>query len=404
MSQYHSYQPQNDQSNYYIPLSFGGTCSRGESPQFFDPALCGNRVSPDEFKQLYSELKSTSQPFRSAASIYLWLCISGCLLCFPGVLIPILTRNDILLSVGIPIPLILYFGFFTAYIRTYFKKNKALASVIESYNRMIYHAKGLDWTLEANSIHLRVLPLFQGLQTPTFNGDLLPPQKQQTARQTHKYPPQNDESNYSIPLVFERICFEEESLNLFDSAKCGNRVSRHEFAEIYAELKATDQSFRKSITCYISLSVLSLLLLVAGALIPALTKKFVFFSVGIPVPLLLYLAFLLAALRVGSKKHRALESVLKKYNKSFYNAKGLHWALTDNKIHLSVISPECNNQEPQNNGFDNHYYHQTQAQLLTSPNPHSGDENIQNNYGDANQKTLYPQIIYPLLNQPPNQF
>ena len=396
MSQYPSYYPQNDQSNYYIPLSFGGTCSQGESLQFFDPALCGNLVSSDEFKQLYSELKSTAQPYRSAACIYMWLCILGCLLFIPGVLIPILTRNDILLCIGIPIPLILYLGFLFAAIRAYLKKQQSLVPVMEKYNKMGYHAKGLNWALEGNMIHLSILPLFQGVQNLTFQGHHHSVQQEANPTYQCQYP-QNNGSNYYIPLVFGGTCSAGESPQFFDPELCGNRVSHHEFAAIYADLKATDQSFHKTITCYVLLGVLSIFLLVAGTLIPALTKKYVFFSVGIPVPILLYLACLFAALRAGNKKHRALESVLEKYNKLAYNAKGVHWALTGGRIHLS-FSLECYNQGPQNQTYDNQYYHQLETQLPVHPNPFGQDKDFEITYHNANQKTLYPQLGRPLLN------
>lgn len=189
--------PLNDQWNSYFPLLFGD-CFTDESPDHFKSVVCGNRVSHEEFSQLYAELKAAAASANRSQNCAICLFILTLLLLVPGIVIPIIIEQPSYLGVGIAVPLLLSILCVIKGVNSEMKKRKLMAPILEKHNMMTYHAKGLHWALGHNNSYLH-LNLYYGMPPGTY--EQVPQQHQQefSQQQVQLQPyPQQQVNPYTV--------------------------------------------------------------------------------------------------------------------------------------------------------------------------------------------------------------
>lgn len=206
MSQYNI--PHNDQWNYYIPLLFGECCT-GDSTNHFSPAGTGNRVSSEEFKQFFAELKAAVAPNHSRRNCYIWIYILSVFLITPGIVVPIVCNAYAWLGVGITIPVLLSVFVLVRAINQDLKKRKVLAPILERHNMMTYHARGLHWALGQN-LHYLHLSLYYGLPPGNYSQFTQAQQfPQQQFPQTQQFPQQPFQQQPTTANPYTAVQFNE---------------------------------------------------------------------------------------------------------------------------------------------------------------------------------------------------
>lgn len=139
--------PASDSSNYFVPLSFG-QCGQIPSSDLFEEALTGNKVTKEEFRRLFDEIKAAAQPFINRQTLFSWIYVLSTLIVIPGISIPICYDLSLFWPVAsVVLGLVLMIVFIVKSDPIMREVRTAIQSVLDKHNSSTYNPRGVHLTL-----------------------------------------------------------------------------------------------------------------------------------------------------------------------------------------------------------------------------------------------------------------